>query len=191
MNIATHTAKLKKKPLVISLVVILILIAAALLIWFKWPYQEYEGLGMRPDWDVADNIVSAPGNQIFAGVVYNLEYTTFLHGTGPFTVFVPTDESYKNLPPETKAYLNNIQNQWAIRQVMLYHVVKGRYLYSDFKDGMQLETVQGEKLAFVKKNDYWEINGYAHIQTPDILSKNGVIHVTDNYLLPPSLIGAQ
>lgn len=178
--------KTHKKKFIVSGIILIVLVTAALL-WYRWPYNEYEGLGMRPELDVADNIAVAPAHQIFASALYDFEYNTFLHGNGPFTVFVPTDAGYNDLSPEMKFFLNDNNNQGYIRQILLYHVVKGRYLAEDLKDGMMLETVQGEKIIVTRVGEQWIINGAALIQTRDAISSNGVIHVISNYLLPPSV----
>ncbi|MGH7203641.1 MAG: fasciclin domain-containing protein [Candidatus Levyibacteriota bacterium] len=180
--------KLSKRVLLICGVIVIL---AAISIWllFKPTYTVDKVLNMRPVWDVADNIVSSPTDKIFATSLYNLGYTTFLHGKGPYTVFVPTDKAYRNLPLTTKGLLAKNENSPYIRQVLLYHVVKGLYRYSDLRDGMTLKTVEGENLKFTKKGNYWVINGYSYIQTYDVMSKNGVIHIVTNYLLPPSLVG--
>lgn len=165
--------------------VLLIVIA---IVSVKGPGSKYKALGMLPESSVSDNILKSTKSHVFANIAKQLEYTTFLEGDGPFTVFVPTDIAYENLPKETKDYLNQVENQWAVRQIFLYHVVKGRYLTSDFKEGMKLETIQGEELTITRKDNYWEINGYSYLQTTDVVSANGVIHVTTNYILPPSLL---
>jgi uncharacterized surface protein with fasciclin (FAS1) repeats len=175
-----------KKLLFISGIVLFL--GGSALLWNTWPYTEYKGLSMRQEWNIADNIANSPNHKIFANGLYDFDYYTFLRGDGPFTVFLPTDKGYSKLSSELKYFLNdNKNNQGSIRQVLLYHVVKGRYLASDLKDGMQLETVEGEKMIVTRVSGQWVINGAAFIETRDIITKNGVIHIIDKYLLPPSI----
>lgn len=149
--------------------------------------EAYEGLNMRPSWDVADNILTAPDNKTFATFLYDNGYIPFLHGEGPFTVFVPIESGVAKFPDDTLIYLLDKKNNGALRQTLLYHVVKGEYLYDDLKDGMTLQTVEGEELTFSWKDGRTFINDHASIQTYDIVSTNGVIHTITNYLEPPSL----
>lgn len=182
------TIRLHKKHLLLGILILVPLIA--LVVWFNWPWKEYTGLSMRPEWTVAENIMESPSTQIFAIALYSAGYTTFLQGEGPFTIFVPSDSSYGNLSPATRGFLSNPENEGESRQMLLYHVVKGRYLDTDIKEGMKLETVQGETLNFSWKDGYWVINGYSYIEKPNIISKNGIIHMTTNFILPPSMIEA-
>lgn len=175
-----------KKFLIIVCLIVIIITAG--LIWKNWPWMEYDGLKMRPDFDVAQNIMISPKNTIFTEALSLTGYNTFLQGDGPYTVFVPTDVAYENLSPETKAALADPEYEGEARQVVLYHVVKGHYLAADIKDGMTLETVQGEKLKFTWDDGYMVINGYSYVEVPNVVSKNGVIHMTTNYLLPPSVL---
>ncbi len=178
--------KSRKRLIILCAIVGLVLIAG--IIWYRWPYKEYKGLGMRPTMDVSDNIVLGTENKLFAKALGALGYTTFLHGKGPYTVFVPTDAAFTNLPRNTKDFLANGRHVPYVRQVLLYHVVKGQYRYRDLRDGMRLKTVEGEELQITKKNGFFVINGYSYIQTYDVISSNGVIHLVNNYLLPPSVL---
>lgn len=181
--------KVKRRYYVISGIVLVSLIAA--FVWYKWPYQEYAGTGMRPTWNVADNIVRSPQSQIFATAVYNLGYTTFLAGEGPYTVFVPQDKSYNDLSQELKYFLADTQNQASLRQVILFHVVPGRYHLADLKDGMVLTTVQGEEIQIGRYYGQVILNGSSFIETYDIEAKNGIIHTVNGYLIPPSIYGGE
>lgn len=176
----------KKKILVISLVVLILAAIIGTFIYFQKPEnQNYTGLNMSPGWNVADNIQYGSQNTNFASEMEDMEYYTFLQGKGPYTIFVPTDKAYDNLPAKTKDLMDN--DDGSLRQILLYNIVKGSYKVSDFRDGMTLTTVQGDDITVTKDGNDWVLDGYAYIETPDAVSKNGVIHMTTNYLIPPSL----
>lgn len=149
--------------------------------------QEYEGIGMNRAYSIADNIAIAPKNTIFANTLASLGYHSYLQ-SGSYTVFVPTDSAYANLPEKTRTVLFDPEQTDNLKRVLLYHIVEGRYLSSDIREGMELTSIQGEKLTFRQKDGYWVINDYAYIELSDVVSKNGVIHITTNYLLPPSMV---
>lgn len=184
-NSLEHIKTVRRRNIVIGGIIFAVLLVG--LIWYKWPYQEYQEVGMRPTWNIAENIMQSPNSQIFASAVYNLEYTTFLEGEGPYTVFIPSDEAYTKLSDEMKYFLADTNNQGSIRQVVLYHVVPGLYRFSDLKDGTVLTTVQGKELVVTRSADQVILNGSSFIENYDIMATNGVIHTVNGYLLPPSI----
>lgn len=139
---------------------------------------------MKPSMDIADNIQYSSTTSKFGMLITSVGYDTFLHDKGPYTVFVPTDEAYAKLSPGFLASIQLPEQEGDLRQTLLYHVVKGQYLFADLKDGMELTTVQGEKIKFTKKGEYWILNDYSYLENYDIKSKNGVIHTINNFLTP-------
>lgn len=179
--------KIKKPSKKLVIIGLIFVFLAAGIAWVNWPFKEYSDTGMRPEWDASENIVNGTQNKIFTTALANMELTEFLHNEGPFTVFVPLDSSYDNLPADTKEYFANNEDPGSVRQIILYHVVKGSYTTSDFKEGMKLTTIQGEDLTLSQKDGWWVVNDYAYIEKADVVSENGVIHITTNFLLPPSI----
>jgi transforming growth factor-beta-induced protein len=181
--------KIPKKPLFITILLILIIIPL-IFIWLSSnpSFIEYDKVQMRPSQDIADNIDTSPSTQQFDTLIKLVSYNTFLHNSGPFTVFVPTDSAYTKLDPTFTQTLHDTSNEGTLRQLLLYHIVKGRYLAADITDGMELTTLQGEKLRFKKNDTYIIVNDYSYLETVDIKSKNGVIHTMNSFLLPPSTL---
>lgn len=103
-----------------------------------------------------------------------------LQGTGPFTVFAPTDEAFAKLPAGTvEGLLNDVPK---LKSVLTYHVVSGKVLAKDVAGLKSAMTVQGGNLRVdashgVKIND-------AKVTQADIEASNGVLHVIDAVLLP-------
>ncbi|HEX2420723.1 MAG TPA: fasciclin domain-containing protein [Acidimicrobiia bacterium] len=107
-----------------------------------------------------------------------------LQGEGPFTVFAPTDEAFAALPEGTLEAL--LADTEALSQVLLYHVVSGEVLASAVIDLDRAITVQGEEIAISTEGDSVRVNE-ADVVTTDISASNGVIHVIDQVILPPSM----
>ncbi|MGH7203848.1 MAG: fasciclin domain-containing protein, partial [Candidatus Levyibacteriota bacterium] len=106
------------------LIVILLIIGGAIWVLNNPKFQEYPNK-MRPVWDVAYNIQVGSDNTHFATQINQVGYATFLHGKGPFTVFVPSDTAYSNLPANDQDLFN--QDPGSLRQTLLYNIVKGSY----------------------------------------------------------------
>jgi transforming growth factor-beta-induced protein len=108
-----------------------------------------------------------------------------LSGAGPFTVFAPTDEAFAKLPAGTvDTLLQDPKGQ--LTQILLYHVVSGKVLAADVKDGMEAETLQGSPLKFTVGADGSVKIGDGSVVGADVEASNGVIHVIDTVLLPPA-----
>ncbi len=106
-----------------------------------------------------------------------------LNGDGPFTVFAPTDDAFAKLPDGTvEGLLNDIPT---LRQILLYHVVSGRVPASDVVGLTQAETVQGQPVVVSVSGSTVRVNDATVTQT-DVMGSNGVIHVIDSVILPPS-----
>ncbi len=106
-----------------------------------------------------------------------------LAGEGPFTVFAPTDDAFGKLPEGTvEALLEDIP---ALSDILLYHVVSGVVLAEDVVQLESAETLLGESVSIRVENDMVYIND-AQVIITDIVAANGVIHVIDSALLPPS-----
>jgi transforming growth factor-beta-induced protein len=132
-----------------------------------------------------DLVDTAIYNERFTTLVTALELTDLddvLRGTGPFTVFAPTDAAFAALPPGVLDAL--IANPAELEQVLLYHVVPGALDSGIVAGTGGAITANGFPLAFdasagVMVND-------AMVEIPDVLATNGIIHAIDEVLLPPT-----
>jgi uncharacterized surface protein with fasciclin (FAS1) repeats len=105
-----------------------------------------------------------------------------LRGTGPYTVFAPTDEAFAALPEGTVETLLSPENRDQLVAILSYHVVPGRITLNDLSDDLELSTVQGSS-ARVERDGELEVQG-ARIVAGDIEATNGIIHVIDEVMLP-------
>ncbi len=112
-----------------------------------------------------------------------------LSGDGPFTVFAPTDDAFAALPEGTLDGL--LADTDALSAVLTYHVVPGKVLAADVVGLSSATSVQGEDIAIEVVDGSVVLNGYATVTTTDIEASNGVVHVIDQVILPPSLSEAE
>jgi uncharacterized surface protein with fasciclin (FAS1) repeats len=107
-----------------------------------------------------------------------------LQGTGPFTVFAPTDEAFAALPAGTLDGL--LKDPEALKKVLLYHVVSGAVTADKVVGLTSADSVEGAPIAIAVKDGKVYLNDAAQVVKTDILASNGVIHVIDKVILPPS-----
>jgi len=109
-----------------------------------------------------------------------------LQGDGPFTVFGPNDDAFAKFLEEDDRFaaLEDIPDD-VLEAVLQYHVLVGEKTAADL--GESEETVQGESIMIAKSDDGVTLNGNVMVSAADVMATNGVIHVIDNVLLPPSL----
>jgi uncharacterized surface protein with fasciclin (FAS1) repeats len=119
-----------------------------------------------------------------------------LEGTGPFTVFAPTNEAFDKLPADTVDTLLKPENKATLTKVLTYHVVAGRFSAQDLmkkiKEGngtAELTTVEGGKLwVLLHDGKHLELKdekgGMAKITIANVFQSNGVIHVIDSVVMP-------
>lgn len=147
-----------------------------------------DGVAMTADKDIVDNAMGAKSVSTLVSLVKQAGLVETLKGAGPFTVFAPTNAAFDKLPKAAVATLTAPANAAKLKGVLTYHVIAGRLLAADLKDGQELTTVNGEKLHIsVKDGKVLVSNGKdapATVAIADVISKNGVTHVIDGVLLP-------
>ena len=135
--------------------------------------------------DIVDTAVAAGDFKTLVTAVTSAGLVDTLKGTGPYTVFAPTDAAFDAVPKKTLAALLADPNV-ALKDVLTYHVVAGKVMSSDLTDGQVITTVNGAPLTVTIKSDGTVMVGDATVVTADIETSNGVIHVIDTVLVPPS-----
>jgi uncharacterized surface protein with fasciclin (FAS1) repeats len=104
-----------------------------------------------------------------------------LSGTGPFTVFAPSDLAFGKLESSTFASLFKPENKVMLADLLHRHIVSGKYEFEDLKEGMKLNTLDNQELTVEIVGGFVKING-ATIQNRDVSSSNGVIHSLDRLI---------
>ncbi|MBC7654044.1 MAG: fasciclin domain-containing protein [Oligoflexus sp.] len=143
------------------------------------------GAMMVPSKNIVENAIMSSDHTTLVAAVKAAGLVETLSGTGPFTVFAPTNEAFAALPAGTVDNLLKPEMKADLTKVLTYHVVSGAYKAADLKDGMELTTVEGQKLK-VSVKDGVVMVGDAKVTTADAISSNGVTHVIDAVLLPPT-----
>jgi len=109
-----------------------------------------------------------------------------LQGTGPFTLFAPTDAAIGALDPATVTFLTDPANQAALVDLLSYHVVAGQELDSTAVAGLSSVTTLEGSDAIIEGVDGELLVNNAVIAMPDNSASNGVIHIIDTVLREPT-----
>jgi len=140
-----------------------------------------------PKKDIVDTAVGAGSFKTLVAAVKAAGLVETLKGTGPFTVFAPTDAAFAKLPKGTIASLLKPANKKKLADILTLHVVPGRLAASDVSGTAHATTVQGTDLLFTASSDGVKVDR-ANVVKADIFTTNGVIHVIDRVLLPKDLV---
>ena len=132
--------------------------------------------------DIVDTAVAAGGFKTLVAAVQAAGLVDTLKGTGPITVFAPTDDAFGKLPAGTVASLLKPENKAKLQAVLTYHAVAGKVLAADVSRLKSAKSLQGQDLA-IDTTAGVKVNGANVVQT-DIVCTNGVIHVIDSVMLP-------
>ena len=135
--------------------------------------------------DIVDTAVAAGQFETLAAALTAAGLVDTLKGPGPFTVFAPTDEAFAALPAGTVEDLLKPENKDQLIAILTYHVVAGEVMAADVVALKEAETVNGAMVGVKVDGSNVMINN-AEVTTADIDASNGVIHVIDTVLLPPS-----
>jgi uncharacterized surface protein with fasciclin (FAS1) repeats len=130
----------------------------------------------------------AAGSDTFKTLVAALteaELTETLSGTGPFTVFAPTDAAFAALPDGTVEMLLKPENRAKLIKILTYHVVPGA-ITSDKIAAGDVNTVEGSPVTLAVADGKVTVGG-ANVTQADIAASNGVIHAIDKVIMPPDL----
>ncbi|NMG23087.1 fasciclin domain-containing protein [Brasilonema bromeliae] len=133
---------------------------------------------------VVDVASSNPSFKTLVKAVKAAGLVETLSGSGPFTVFAPTDAAFNKLPKATLQKLLKPENKETLTKILTYHVVSGAVDSKSLKSGA-VNTVEGSPVD-VKVGKGVTV-GKAKVTKPDIKASNGVIHAIDTVLLPPDV----
>ena len=133
--------------------------------------------------DIVDTAVAAGQFKTLAAALGGAGLVATLKGTGPFTVFAPTDAAFAKLPAGTVENLLKPENKDKLTAILTYHVVPGRVMAADVGKVQEAKTVNGKMLMVSTKGGGVMIND-AKVTATDITASNGVIHVIDKVVMP-------
>lgn len=134
--------------------------------------------------DIVDTAVAAGSFTTLAAALNAADLVNTLKGTGPYTVFAPTDEAFKKLPAGTVENLLKPENKAKLSAILTYHVVSGNVKAADVIKLSEATTVQGGKVSIKAIDGKVLLNGNTTVTSADIAASNGTIHVVDTVLMP-------
>lgn len=130
------------------------------------------------------DIVSTAQNQgIFStltGAIEQADLVEKLSTAGPYTLFAPTDDAFAALPS------GSLDDSDVVFDILLFHVVEGTYGSGAIQGETALTTLLGDEMILSRDGDTIRI-GDIVLTVTDIEATNGVIHVVDTVLMPPSI----
>jgi uncharacterized surface protein with fasciclin (FAS1) repeats len=153
------------------------------------------GQELYPTKNIIENAMNSADHTTLVTAVKAAGLVETLEGSGPFTVFAPTNEAFAKLPPGTVDTLVKPENKGMLIRILTYHVVAGRLSAADLKKQIkagngtvELVTVEGGKLWATEDGEHImlkdEKGGTASVTIANVFQSNGVIHVVDSVLMP-------
>ena len=153
------------------------------------------GVVPAADRTIAANLAALPSLSALARAVTAAGLGATLAGTGPLTLFAPTDEAFGRLAPGTLDALLKSDNRRSLNKLLNLHLVAGRLSSAEMLGRVQaggghatLATVAGEPLSISLTGAVLTLTDSAgnrsYLETPDIRQANGIVHVVNGVLVP-------
>jgi uncharacterized surface protein with fasciclin (FAS1) repeats len=136
--------------------------------------------------DIVAIIAGRPNLSILDSVIVAAGMADMLKGSGPFTVFAPTNDAFKRLPANAVTNLLKPENREQLVKLLTYHVVPVRLAAKDMDGKMfTAKSVNGKDIE-IDADDPGEgiKTNKAKITQPDLTADNGIIHEITRVLLP-------
>lgn len=133
--------------------------------------------------DIVETAIAAGSFNTLAQALTAAGLVETLKGTGPFTVFAPTDEAFAKIPEADLQAL--LADKDALTKVLTYHVVSGNVPSSDVVGMTSATSVEGSAITIAVVDGKVVLNGSSTVTNTDIAASNGVIHVIDAVIMPP------
>jgi transforming growth factor-beta-induced protein len=140
-------------------------------------------LSPQPILDLVQTAQKAGSFSTLLAAVDAAGLTATLKGAGPFTLFAPTDAAFAALPAGTVEAL--LADPTALASILTYHVVAGEVTSEQVVGLSSATTVNGADIAISVSGSNVMVND-ANVVAVDVRATNGVIHVIDKVILPPS-----
>jgi len=153
------------------------------------------GAPMYANKNIVENAANSKDHTTLVAAVKAAGLVETLQGTGPFTVFAPTNAAFAKLPPGTVEMLVKPENKAKLTKILTCHVVAANAMspaiakmIADDKGTHPVKTVggcvlqakmMGDKITLTDEN-----GNVSTVTIADVKQSNGVIHVVDTVLLP-------
>ena len=133
--------------------------------------------------DIPTNAAGTGVHDSLVAALTHVDLVTTLEGTGPFTVFAPTDQAFTDAGIDLNDFQTSEEKD-TLANILLHHVVAGSVPSSAVTDGMLATMVNGDKVKFGVNAGTVTV-GTATVTSADVQASNGIIHVIDKVLMPP------
>ena len=147
--------------------------------------QDTVAVASTPDSMTVNRVLRTDSR--FATLVAGLDSTgldSILAGSGPYTLFAPPDSAFSALPAGTVPLLMT-EEVSRLRTILAHHVIDGRVRMTALSDSVVVPTLNGDSLRLYATDSSLTI-GNATVLDADVEVANGLIHVVDQVLRPPS-----
>lgn len=142
---------------------------------------------------VVDLAASNPDFSTLVTAVQTADLVDTLSSEGPFTVFAPTNEAFAAALDELGITVEELLARDDLADILTYHVIAGNLLAADVLAAVEagggtfeVETVNGASITVTVVDGMVMLNGVATVTATDLMAGNGVVHVIDAVLLPPT-----
>jgi PGF-CTERM protein len=132
---------------------------------------------------IAQTIANNTNLTNFTSLLKKANLTNVLNGPGNYTVFAPDDAAFSKVDASTLARWQN--NTTELQNVLYYHIVPMKLLSNNFTGSGTLNTLNGNSLPYSVTGTTLKVDN-ATVTKPDINATNGVLHVIDNVMVPPT-----
>ena len=134
--------------------------------------------------DIPSNAAGTGIHDSLVAALDRADLVATLSGDGPFTVFAPTDDAFTAAGIDLDSF-NTDDEIATLVDILTYHVLAGAVNSSQVTDGMTATMLNGDDVTF-SVTDGTVMIGDATVTTADVMASNGIIHVIDMVLMPPS-----
>lgn len=136
--------------------------------------------------DIVDTAVAAGKFNTLVAAVKAAGLVDALKGAGPLTVFAPTDEAFAKLPEGTVETLLKPENKEKLTAILTYHVVSGKVPSATAVTLNKATALSKKDIKLAVTDGKLTLNGSATVTTADVDCSNGVIHIIDTVIMPPT-----
>jgi uncharacterized surface protein with fasciclin (FAS1) repeats len=133
--------------------------------------------------DIVQTAVAAGQFKTLARLLTRAGLVGALEKPGPYTVFAPTDAAFAKVPRQTLDAL--LADKAKLKAVLLYHVVSGKVVAADVVKLSSARTLEGKRVRIKVAGTNVFVNT-AKVTKPNVMASNGVIHVVNRVLIPPT-----
>lgn len=170
---------MNRKAVIVAIAAVALVIAVALGGLDPDPRSQ-----AAPTTTVVTNIQEDGNFTVLSGAMSSTGLIDVLNGTGPFTVFAPTDAAFKDDQEVSRLMQgNDTKSMEELRQMLLYHVVPAKIVAGNGTENQTLDTASGDRLVYKIDGENVSINNNTVVKS-NIIATNGAIYTLDAMLVP-------